>query len=235
MDDELILFDSVPKTKAKRFAQAVKKLQGLNAYWPLNEVSGDALNQAPLTKGGMNGFVDGPAQGMPGRIGKCYSFDGVNDSIFVADDSRLETPQITVFALVNARVFSGLSHESNILSKEFFNTGYVLRCGTGKLAFAVGNNSAFVEAGDPVATMKVNRWFLCAGTFDGAVIRVYVNGSLRAQANQTALVGNVDVFSIGQESGQGRFINANIQHVGVVSRALTQAELSNLSNIVGVL
>jgi hypothetical protein len=62
---------------------AMTGLPSLLAYYPLNETSGNAINQAPSTKGSYNGTVSNATQGATGLVGKAYSFDGVGDRVII--------------------------------------------------------------------------------------------------------------------------------------------------------
>lgn len=69
-------------TRRQRFMKEILKLQGLVFYLPLNEVEGtDAKNYARGTIGQNNPTLNGPTIGTPGKIGRAYSFDGVNDRV----------------------------------------------------------------------------------------------------------------------------------------------------------
>lgn len=72
----------------------IKSLSGLIAYYPLNETSGNAINQAPATIGTLNGTVTGATQGVDGLVGKAYSFDGVNDEVVLPNDISVKNQSL---------------------------------------------------------------------------------------------------------------------------------------------
>src|SRR3990167_9054324 len=75
-------------TQFQQLLNYIKSLDNLVAYYPLNELSGDtAFNQAPATKGTLDGTITGATVGQDGQVGKAYSFDGVNDKIVTVENS----------------------------------------------------------------------------------------------------------------------------------------------------
>lgn len=68
-------------TTTPTLSDYIKSLSGLVAYYPLDEASGNAINQAPDTLGSYDGTVVGMTQNVDGLIGKAYSSDGVGDQL----------------------------------------------------------------------------------------------------------------------------------------------------------
>jgi hypothetical protein len=112
-----------------------------------------------------------------------------------------------------------------------------------------GANTALVRLGDASQaanrlqfvmlingiTRKVNSptnlvagtWYHVAATFDGSVMRLYLNGQLNASLNATgAFVANSNFF-IGRNFDNSRVLNGSLDEVRVWSRALLPADVQD--------
>jgi hypothetical protein len=81
------------------------------------------------------------------------------------------------------------------------------------------------------AALGLNVWTHLAATYDGAMLRLYVNGAL---AGSTALTGSLDATTgplrIGGNSVRSEWFNGLIDEVRVYSRALSQSEIQTDMN-----
>ena len=76
--------------------------------------------------------------------------------------------------------------------------------------------------------LTTNTWTHLAATYDGATVRLYVNGaqvSSRAQTGQIAISTNP--LQIGGDSIYGQYFPGNIDEVRVYNRALSTAEIQH--------
>jgi hypothetical protein len=82
-----------------------------------------------------------------------------------------------------------------------------------------------------VSTLALNTWSHLAATYDGANLRLYVNGALAAT---TAITGNIaataNPLRIGGNAVWGEYFSGLIDEVRVYNRALTQAEVQTDMN-----
>lgn len=79
--------------------------------------------------------------------------------------------------------------------------------------------------------LTTNMWTHLAGTYDGATVRLYVNGvqvSSRAQSGQIAISTNP--LQIGGDSLYGQYFPGSIDEVRVYNRALNAAEVQQDMN-----
>ena len=109
-------------------------------------------------------------------------FDGSNDQINCGTDSALamDGGELTLEAWINASSWRTQVYEGNIICKEenTSNLGYMLRAGDGgRLNFTIGNGSWY-ELITSSSVMKTNQWYHVAGTYDGKVIRLYLDGKM---------------------------------------------------------
>src|SRR5213076_1255747 len=96
-----------------------------------------------------------------------------------------------------------------------------------------GNRPAMGGAWPPGARIMVgptglglNTWTHVAGTFDGATMRLYVNGvEVMSQAQPAALTATAGTLQIGADSYTGENFAGRIDEVRIYNRALTAAEI----------
>src|SRR5438093_11641326 len=105
-----------------------------------------------------------------------------------------------------------------------------------------GNRPAMGGAWPPGARIMVgptglglNTWTHLAGTFDGATMRLYVNGvEAVSQAQTAALTATAGTLQIGADSYAGENFAGRIDEVRIYNRALTAAEIqADMNTAVG--
>ncbi|HTD67276.1 MAG TPA: LamG-like jellyroll fold domain-containing protein [Candidatus Limnocylindria bacterium] len=130
-----------------------------------------------------------------------------------------------------------------MLEKE--NSFFLLSGDGNPAALGVGGISMLVKkAGANLSigvgqSLLANRWYHVAGTFDGANIRIYLDGELKGtRAVAAPLDTTVLPLHIGADysaPGVGtRYFNGTIDEVGIWERPLSQSEILDLSGQVGL-
>ena len=160
-----------------------------------------------------------------GRFGAALGFDGVNDWVTVGDASSLDlTNGMTVEAWVRPSALGGWR---TVVFKE--RSGgvvyglYADQAGGRPLGqvFFGGERSAVGSGSLPLTV-----WSHLAATFDGVVVRLFVNGvqvgSLAASGSMAASTGPL---RIGGNSVWGEWFAGVIDEVRVYDRALSPAEI----------
>src|SRR5439155_22493632 len=93
-------------------------------------------------------------------------------------------------------------------------------------AWGAGNQTTVAPS-----ALAVNTWTHLAATFDGAAVRLYVNGELVASQAQTApLVVASGTLQIGASSPPGQGFAGRIDEVRIYNRALSQAGIQSDMN-----
>ncbi len=205
---------------------------GLTSWWQAEGSGADTL-------GANNGILSSlePVGFVPGRIGQAFSF---NDAGFVevASTPALETPAVTVTAWVRSEGSPG--NFAYVLSKgaaDCDGASYALFTGAnGGLQFYVSDGASLAVSPDAGQTLWDGNWHLVAGTFDGATVRLYVDGVEVGSGTPAPIAINYDLptsdsFFIGAFQGTcGLRFTGDVDDVQVFGRALTDPELQGLFN-----
>jgi glucose/arabinose dehydrogenase len=196
----------------------------LVAAYGFNEGTGTTLGDS--SGNNLNGTITGAAWNTTGRFGSALSFDGVNDWVTIADAAPLDlTTGMTLEAWVNPTALGGWR---NVLIKERPG-GEVYNL------YASGDASApqvfIVTSGAPVDTrdnaqLALNTWSHLAVTYDGSVLRIFVNGTQEGSRNVNgSILTSAGALRIGGNSVWGEFFSGRIDEIRIYNRALSASEI----------
>lgn len=165
------------------------------------------------------------------------SFDGVNDQMVVGSDTALNlNKQITIESwikpdLTNTRnVQSVISKSSNSQ-----NTGYIFPRtddNWNKLVFYINfNNIGWTKLEVPYAAHR-NSWTHVAATYDGAFMKIFINGSPAGELAVTGTISvNTNLLTVGYHNGFenqfSEYYAGNVDEIRIWRRALSQCEIQN--------
>lgn len=212
---------------APRTGPVCAQSNGLVGAWSFDEGAG--TTSTDLSAHDNLATLQGAAWTTAGKHGNALSFNGTSAKAVVADSASLDlTAAMTLEAWVYPNVVP--TNWSTGVYKE--TDRYYLEPGTDQNApgaggtFGSGNRNAFGGSPLPAAT-----WTHLACTYDGADIRLYVNG---AQAGSVAATGAITTsaspLTMGGNTPYGEFFNGRIDDVRVYSRALSAAEIQSDMN-----
>lgn len=158
-------------------------------------------------------------------------FDGSNDYIDCGNDTSLQIAgkKITLEAWIYATAWKTNAYDGNVICKEYntSNYGYMLRVGAGgKLNFALGDGTWHEITTS--ALMSLNTWYHIAGTYDGVMMRVYIDG---VNVDSLAYTGNISKtpsnnLTLGAHLTYSRYFQGQIDEVRIWSICKTQAQIS---------
>jgi concanavalin A-like lectin/glucanase superfamily protein/uncharacterized protein DUF6298/collagenase-like protein with putative collagen-binding domain len=208
--------------------KAMAAASGLVAAYGFEEGSGTILND---NSGNSNHgtLQNGPTWVTTGKFGKALNFDGNNDLVAIPDSNSLD---LTTGMTLEAWVYptANMSGWDTIILKEY-SSGLVYALyanGDGNIpaTFISNNNTEHGISGG--STLPPNTWSHVSATFNGSVIRLYINGT---QVQMISFSGAI------QTSGSGVGIGGNklwanegfpgkIDEVRIYNRALSASEIA---------
>jgi hypothetical protein len=198
------------------------------AAYGFEEASGSTVTDS--SNNGNTGTITGAVRTTAGRFGSALTFNGTSDWVTIADAASLDvTNQMTLEAWVRP---SAVTSWRTVLMKEQTNgLVYGLYANSDTNRPSVHVNSAGEKDTRGTAQLAVNTWTHLAATYDGANLRLYVNG---VQASSKADTGNLPnstgALRIGGNSVWSEWFAGQIDEVRVYTRALTAAEITTDMN-----
>jgi hypothetical protein len=199
---------------------------GLVAAYSFNSLSGTTV--ADVSGSGNTGTVSG-AVAAAGMYGGGLGFDGVNDWVTVNDSNSLDlTTGMTLMAWVNPTALAGSWRTVIFKEGGAGSIDYSLYAAetTSKPVGQVyidGEQSALGPT-----SLTPNTWTHLGVTYDGAMLRLYVNGALAgSKAVGGAITPTTGALRIGGNNIWSEWFQGRIDEVRIYNRALTQAEIQN--------
>lgn len=205
---------------------------GLVAWWRLNGNAKDSSGNG--NHGTVNGAV--PAIGQSGLSNTAYNFDGVDDYIETASDglTSFNTFSISAWAKITGgpSAISGhgyILHRSTIVSQ---GAAIYWIASLSTSPFYGGGVNGFNTGGYTTVTADTTTWRLVTLTYDGSIVRVYIDGSFRTSYS----IGPITNSTSGNRIGIGgtphnpayRPAQGAIDDVRVYDGALTAAQVADI-------
>lgn len=171
-------------------------------------------------------FVDSPA-------GLAVDFDGANDEIVYSNSLRSSVgDQLSMSMWINADSMLqgtfpiGFCH----LTSAAYDAGIYQFTGANNYGYYIRNDSGTAVYAATTSAPGAGAWFHIAGTYDGATVKIYVNGVLEGSNAQT---GDVDNWgsSYPPQIGAGWFnkeFDGKIGLVRMARRGWTAGEVARL-------
>lgn len=203
-------------------------------YWPLNEAAG---NVAYAATGGSNGLVSGNTFWQPTGghhagalrfygndarvdLGPCDVTGGAGDELSIACWFKPEIISGTERILMAKTV--GPGEGDHVWSLSLVNN-------TGA-RFRLRANGTVHTAEIPPSSIFSNTWYHLAATYDGASLRVFLNGSLTAFGAASGSIGYHPQApaSLGNRTDNGAPFYGSLDDVRIYGQALTESEVIDL-------
>ncbi len=196
----------------------------LVAAYSFDEGSGTTVTDA---SGNNNtGTISGATWTTAGKFGGALVFDGTSAKVTIPDAPSLRlTTDMTLEAWVKPSTVTAAWRD--VIYKG--NDNYLLE-GTapngGGVPAGGGTFGANFVATYGTAPLAVNTWTHLALTYNGATLRLYVNGvQVASQAQTGNLVTSANPLQIGGDSIFGQYFQGTIDEVRIYNQALSPSEI----------
>ncbi len=214
-----------PASPQAQAAVTAQDTSGLVAAYGFEETSGNTITDS--STGANNGtLVGGAARTTAGRFGRALSFDGIDDMATVPDATSLDlTTAMTLEAWVRPTSLGGW--RTALLKEQSGNLVYALYA-TSTANRPAGHAYTTTDL-DARATsaLAANTWTHLAATYDGATIRLYVNGTqVATRTTSGPIVTSSGALRIGGNGVWGEYFTGQIDEVRVYRRTLPTAEIA---------
>lgn len=212
----------------------VGELMGLVGRWRLDEATGSAAYDSSLYAhhGALVGTTFDSSGVSPAKIDDALQFDGGNDYVWIANTSDLQiTEALTISAWIKGDSWGSGSDVDVILRKGEGNpNNYQLAVADGRLSLSLDGNDGNGFEADTVLSTGV--WHHVAGTWDGAEVRLYVDGVMdhASPFSRSAPIGTDNrTLYLGGRSGADQF-DGTLDDVRLYRRALCPDEIESLGH-----
>jgi len=230
-DDEAVILASDGSTAQGVVVSALSLEDGLAGRWQMEEGSGTVLLDSSVQ--GNDGTLYGDPGWVAGVDGLALDLDGAGDYALVPDDPSLDiTDEITLAAWVRPRA----DDTQRLIRKvdATANTGYSLFLSSLDYVSVRFNddNGLRVDSGALYTDVSSGgtEWMHIAATYNGATIRLYINGEEDASLPASfTILTNTEGLSIGATASGADEFDGQLDDVRVYSRALTLTEIKELA------
>jgi hypothetical protein len=206
-------------------AQAAAAAPGLVAAYGFNEGSGTTAADASGT--GNTGSTSATTWTAAGRYGGALSFNGTGSSVAVNDSPSLDlTAGMTLEAWVNPTALGATDWRTAVGKQTTNGIAYALYANNGGARPAGQVDIGGEQNAIGTAQLPLNAWSHLATTYDGATLRLYVNGTQVASKAQTGSIAvSTAQLRIGGNAIWGEYFSGLIDEVRIYNRALAVAEV----------
>jgi len=191
----------------------------LMGYWRFDE--GSLTTVSDSSGQGNTGTAQNGMGWATGHVGSAGSFDGLNDQVRISNSSSLNITgtELTIEAWVRPTAVDGyrvLVHKERQYSLAILN---------GQLTYADSITWSYATMGS-YGTVPVGVWSHVAVTFDGGVVRFYINGiEVGNEARSGSLTATTNALYLGSYNGSAFFVAGRLDEVAVHRRALSASEI----------
>ncbi|MBZ5555628.1 MAG: putative Ig domain-containing protein [Acidobacteriia bacterium] len=191
---------------------------GLVDWWPGDTNANDIV-------GNNNGtFTNGATYTSGGKVAGAFSFDGVDDYVDIPSMNIGITFSLEFWVFPTR---TGLLEHlvSNTYAGSNFGQFYLI---SGQLYYYQGGST---RLSTPANSVALNTWSHVALTYDGAVARVYVNGTLQGTSGQHTMTFN-NALRLGHDisNSSSGYFKGLLDEVSLYNRVLTADEILAIFN-----
>jgi hypothetical protein len=187
---------------------------------------GDGLMAADMSGNGNDGVISGAVWTTSARSGNALFFDGVDDSLTIEDSPSLH---LSSAMTLSAWVYPTATQGSRALIMQKEVAAYYLSAGSDDEAPGPAGGGTFdgVDAHVPTSdAIPLNAWTYLSVTYDGATLRVYIDGAEVSSMPRTgALEVNANPLQIGGSTYDSEYFAGQIDEVRIYNRALSPGEI----------
>jgi len=198
--------------------------RGLVGYWSFDEGKGNIAYDA--SGNGNNGTLTNGPKWTNGRNGGAMDFDGKDDYVDAGNNVIFDmVNSVSVEAWVRRDENPGLRAWVGIAHK--WPLSYILHIHGDKAEFRIKHPTLANEiTASGTTTIQKNQWYHLVGIYDGAYVRIYVNGVLETSVaySEGIRISTIPI-QIGKDQTSTDYFDGNIDDVRIYNRALSAAEV----------
>lgn len=201
--------------------------------WSFDEGSGCVANDLYGTNNGVlgNNCPTISPSWVAGKTGNALSFNGSSNNVSISDSVNLNfTTSMSVSAWIKWDInpSSGMAY-ATIVNKNG-DSQYRLQHNStnSRFEFGIKTNTGGTYVTSSTSPI-IGTWYHLVGTWDGALIKIYVNGNLEQTLARSGIMpASTFPCKIGSSSINARWFSGIIDEVNLWNRALSQEEITQI-------
>ena len=194
--------------------------------------AGSGTTAADSSGKGNTGTLANATWTASGKFGSALTFNGTSSQVNIPDNTTLDlTNGMTLSAWVYPT--SAASGWRTVILKENTSDLVYSLYGSSDISFPQGMRVAggLTKSASGTVAPPPNTWTYLAVTYDGANLRMYVNGALTSTVAATGNMANSTLpLRIGGNAIWGEYFTGRIDEVRIFNRALPAAEVTTMMN-----
>lgn len=197
------------------------------AVWLFDEGSGQVAYDS--SENGNGAVFQGAPEWVEGKFGKALWFNGSSDYVAAPDSESLDIngEQLSIVAWINGEGWPAANHVVRKVADGDTSAIYILRVQPETVRIYL-NTGGEDEITDGVTVLPLNEWTHVAMVYDGAEVRIYVNGELDGSKPQSGEVRQSDnELRIGRGEPAGYFLGS-IDEVAIFASALAEGDIREI-------
>ncbi len=201
-----------------------------NSQTKLSSVSNSLYSSATAVK---PNCIDGNGTTPPANGNTSLLFDGTNEYLN-SNSFNLAGTGLTLEGWIRPAAFKSASpYISTVMGIEVSDANVaLLRLGdaslaNNKLQFVLNTGGTTAKKLNSATTLSANTWYHVAATYDGATMKIYINGVLDASLSATGTISASGTFQISRSYDANRGFNGLFDELRVWKTALTQTQIQN--------
>jgi hypothetical protein len=206
-----------------------KDIPNAVGVWTFDDVSGEKVKDS--SGKGNDGIFVGKPEFVAGKFGKAMKLNGTDSCIEVASNKTLDlTDQVTMLCWFN---WGGTGDGwQTLFSKgpmSGTNENYALFINTtsGYFHFILTPGGARINTDSPGGLTKKNEWQFVAATYDGKMVRMYLDGTMiKEQALTGSSTPNASNLRLGNRETSPHWWSGMLDEMALFNTALTEAEIN---------
>ncbi|NQV35717.1 MAG: discoidin domain-containing protein, partial [Phycisphaeraceae bacterium] len=221
--DDIGLYRSAPAM----VTPVAPSTEGLIAHWALDDGAGATATDSA---GNNYGTIEGIVQWITGPLGGALKFDALNTYVDCGTGGALDiTDVITLSVWVNPMDAGNGEHNPYVGKGDH---AYAIKHAAGNSFEFYIHENGWHTVNAPVTNGFNDNWYHLAGTYDGAQVKLYVNGALSATLDYAgAIASSADAVNLGRNSEvTDRLFEGSMDDARIYHRVLSEAEILYLSN-----
>jgi hypothetical protein len=211
------------------FIREIDSRSALVAGYNFDEGSGLTANDS--SGNANNATINNGASFVSGVFNDAIRVDGDDDYLSVANNASLNmTDELTISAWVKWNIDPSTGSQWASIVNKNVDSQY---------RFQHNHNNSFFEFAvrttsggrwvNSLTSPVVGQWYHIVGTYDGAILKIYVDGVLENTNNHSGtILTSTNQLTIGSRSIPDRYFNGDIDELMIFNATLTADEISDI-------